>query len=323
MAARGCGRVGSGASAAGPGPRPVMRRGLCLARRRHQGIVSCPRCRTASRRPRATRRYVAQLRQCLSTSFASLQRLPTGKTARRSGDRTPAKSGDRQNSGQECTRNRTDLPPCQTHAVLQRVEESTGGFRARLLHSSGLRPPRRRRHQPFIRRLVTWQRTVAWPRRCRHRAATSAIAPTPTPRASELSPCSTRLAVLESCSTLASTLTCNTASSAATCRAGPQPAPSARVSSRRPRLRCFSLKYATVCAPQPPRRRQTANAVHLTLSSCTTAPASAASGLTTPPALAPRATPFGPPRSRMGRSLATSLAVHDPLGTGRVVTRAS
>ena len=45
-----------GTSAAGPGPRPVMRRGLCLARRRHQGIVSCPRCRTASRRPRATLR---------------------------------------------------------------------------------------------------------------------------------------------------------------------------------------------------------------------------------------------------------------------------
>ena len=200
------------------------------------------------------------------------------------------------------------------------------------LVTAGLRPPRRRRHlYKKARHVATHRRlgprlsraTAAWPRRCRHRAATSAIAPTPTPRASELSPCSTRLAVLESCSTLASNLTCNTASSAATCRAGPQPAPSARVSSRRPRLRCFSLKYATVCAPQPPRRRQTANAVHLTLSSCTTAPASAASGLTTPPALAPRATPFGPPRSRMGRSLATSLAVHDPLGTGRVVTRAS
>ena len=237
MAARGCGRVGSGASAAGPGPRPVMRRGLCLARRRHQGIVSCPRCRTASRRPRATLRPSPPTPMPLhllrfAPAAPDRQNSATQRRPDAGKERRPAKQRTRMytKSNRPSTVPDARRPPTRRrkHWRFQRAPPP--------LVTAGLRPPRRRRHQPFIRRLVTWQRTVAWPRRCRHRAATSAIAPTPTPRASELSPCSTRLAVLESCSTLASTLTCNTASSAATCRAGPQPAP---CSSRRARLRAL------------------------------------------------------------------------------------
>eukprot|EP00964_Phaeocystis_antarctica_P076840 scaffold47561_cov58-Phaeocystis_antarctica.AAC.5 len=85
-----------------------MRRGLCLARRRHQGIVSCPRCRTASRRPRATLRPSPPTPMPLHL----LRFAPAAPDRQNSAtQRRPANSGDRQNSGHECRRNRTDLPP--------------------------------------------------------------------------------------------------------------------------------------------------------------------------------------------------------------------
>ena len=230
-----------GTSAAGPGPRPVMRRGLCLARRRHQGIVSCPRCRTASRRPRATLRPSPPTPMPLHL----LRFAPAAPDRQNSAtQRRPANSGDRQTAatGKTADTNVDEIEQTfhQTHAGLQRVEESTGGFRARLLSSAAVAvtgPCKNARHVATHRCLEPRhsRAIAAWPRRCRHRAATSAIALTPTPASSRPAAHASQSLSPTARSRRPSPVF-YTASSAATCRAGPQPAP---CSSRRARLRAL------------------------------------------------------------------------------------